>query len=183
MKTIAQDKQKNKKQMVSLLLLSLSIAIGFFFTIDQGYTYMERKDTLEVTKKEVIEKKAVLTNLEGIVLNIQTNTEFQDDIERYGGQFREDTILNSLFVPITGISIASIALSEGERTPNGLSLATISLSFKAQDTNTLNAFLNYLTNSKINKKSYIIQSLNFPLDTTKNEPVSGNIELGMYYFK
>lgn len=57
MQTTLQDKEKNRKQMISLVLLASSIVIGFFFTIDQGYSYIEKKDTLETTKKEVSEKK------------------------------------------------------------------------------------------------------------------------------
>lgn len=115
--------------------------------------------------------------------NIASDQELQMDIGRYGGEFREDTIFNSLFSPINGINIASISLSKGEKTPNGLSLATITLSLKTEDINSLSNFLNYLTNSKINKKSYIINSLNFPFDTVKNDPVSVSLNLGMYYFE
>jgi len=115
--------------------------------------------------------------------NIENNVELQNDIERYAGDFREDTILDNLFAPMTGINIANIAMSKGEKSPNGLSLANISLSFKAQDVSTLNNFLSYLTNDKTGKKSYIIKNLNFPLDTTKAGPVSANIELAMYYFE
>lgn len=115
--------------------------------------------------------------------NIANNEELQNDIERYAGDFREDAVLDSIFAPMNGINIANITMSKGEKSPNGLSIATISLSFKAQDTNALNNFLDYMTNSKKNKKSYIIKNLNFPLDTTKNAPVSANIELGMYYFE
>lgn len=57
MQTTLQDKEKNKKQIISLVLLILSIIIGFFFTIDQGYSYIEKKDTFETSKKEVSEKK------------------------------------------------------------------------------------------------------------------------------
>lgn len=113
--------------------------------------------------------------------DIENNVGLQDDIGRYGSEFREDAILDSLFTPINGVNIANISISKGEKTPNGLSLATIALSFKVQDITTLNRFLDYLTNSKTNKRSYIIRNLNFPLDTTKNEPVSASMELGMYY--
>lgn len=57
MQTNHQDTEKNKKQIISLILVSLSIIIGFFFTIDQGYSYIEKKDTLDTTKKEATEKK------------------------------------------------------------------------------------------------------------------------------
>jgi len=115
--------------------------------------------------------------------NIEKDTTLQNEISRYGGDFREDAILDSIFSPNnTGISIANISLSKGEKTANGLSLANISLSFKAQDIYTLNTFLNYLTSGK-NSKSYVIKNLSFPLDTTKNEAVSASIELGMYYFE
>ena len=40
MQTTLQEKAKNKKQMIALTLLSLSIIIGFFFTMDQGYIYI-----------------------------------------------------------------------------------------------------------------------------------------------
>jgi hypothetical protein len=109
--------------------------------------------------------------------NIITNAALQNDIGRYGYEFRENEIIDSLFASMNGISIASIAMSKGEKSPNGLSIATISLSLKAQDINSLYNFLNYLTSSKINKKSYIINSLDFPLDTTKNEPISVSLSL------
>lgn len=57
MQTTLQNTEKNRKQMVSLVLLALSIVIGFFFTMDQGYGYIEKKDALEATKKEAAEKK------------------------------------------------------------------------------------------------------------------------------
>jgi hypothetical protein len=116
--------------------------------------------------------------------NIEKDSTLQTEISRYGGEFREDTILDSIFSPANaGISIANISMSKGEKTANGLSLANISLSFKAQDTYTLSTFLNYLTEGKNNSKSYIIKNFSFPLDTTKNEAVSASIELSMYYFE
>lgn len=57
MQTTLQDKEKNRNQIVSLILLCLSIIIGFFFTMDQGYGYIEKKDALETVKKEASEKK------------------------------------------------------------------------------------------------------------------------------
>ena len=57
MQTTQQDKEKNQKQVISLILLIASILLGFFITIDQGYTYIEQKDTLEMTTKEILEKK------------------------------------------------------------------------------------------------------------------------------
>lgn len=114
---------------------------------------------------------------------VESNVDLQNDIERYGADFREDAIYNSIFAPINGISIANITLSKGDKSPNGLSVANIALSVKAQDVMSLSNFLDYLTNGKNNKKSYIIKSLNFPLDTTKNDPLSVSLELGMYYFE
>ncbi len=115
---------------------------------------------------------------------IDDNVSLQAEISRYGGEFREDAILDSIFSPENkGISIANISMSKGEKTANGLSLANISLSFKAQDYYSLNNFLNYLTEGKNNSKSYVIKNFSFPLDTTKNEAVSASIELGMYYFE
>ncbi len=183
MQTTPQEKEKNKKQIISLVLISLSILIGFFFTMDQGYSYIEKKDTLETTKKEANEKKAELTKLEALINTIKTNTGLLDDIERFGSTFREDIIIDSLFAHINGISIASFSVSRGEKSPNGLSLATVSLSLKAEDISALSNYLNYLTNSKANKRSYVIKNISFPLDTTKNEAVSVNLSLGMYYFE
>lgn len=57
MQTTLQNTEKNRRQIISLILLILSIVIGFFFTMDQGYGYIEKKDTLEATKKEASEKK------------------------------------------------------------------------------------------------------------------------------
>lgn len=183
MRTISENKKRSRDQIISIVLLIGSIVIGFFFTMDQGYGYIEKKDTLEATKKEASEKKQSLQKLQATVQNIETSVELQSDIERYAGDFREDVIFDSIFTPAKGISIATVSLSKGEKMPNGLSLATISVSLKAQDTNVLGEFLNYLTKSEINKKSYIINSLTFPLDTTKNEAVSVNMELAMYYFE
>lgn len=183
MQTNLQTKEKNRNQIISIILLCLSIIIGFFFTMDQWYGYIEKRDALETIKKEAGEKKGTLEKLQNTAKTIENNKELQNDIERYAGDFREDAILDSIFAPINGISIANIAISKGDKTPNGLSLAAISLSLKAQDTNTLNNYLAYLTNSKTNKKSYIIKELSFPLDTTKNDPVAASVELAMYYFE
>lgn len=183
MQTTIQDKENNKKQMISLVLLCLSIVIGFFFTMDQGYSYIEKKDTLASTAKEVADKKGALEQLQNLKKQIESDTSLQGDIERYGADFREDAIYNSVFAPINGVNIASVTLSKGEKSPNGLSIASISLALKAQDIGSLNNYLEYLTNGKNNKKSYIIKSLSFPFDTTKNDPVSATLELGMYYFE
>lgn len=183
MQTTLQNTEKNRKQIVSLVFLSLSILIGFFFTMDQGYGYIEKKDMLETTKKEASEQKQVLEKLQNMAKNIASSAELQGDIERYAGDFREDAIIDSLFAPINGISIANISISKGEKSPNGLYLATISLSLKTQNINALNNFLTYLTSSKTNKKSYIVKNLNFPLDTTRNDAASVSLELGMYYFE
>ena len=59
MQTTLQNKENNRKQVLSLVFLICSIVIGFFFTLDQGYSYIEKKDTLDATKKEIIEKKAL----------------------------------------------------------------------------------------------------------------------------
>ncbi|EKD29751.1 MAG: hypothetical protein ACD_78C00290G0001 [uncultured bacterium (gcode 4)] len=72
-------------------------------------------------------------------------------------------------------------MNKGEKLPNGLSEANISLSFQSQDITTLNNFLEYLTAGKTNKKSYVIKNMSFPLDTTKNEPIASTVELGMFY--
>ncbi len=57
MQSHLQSKIQNKTQIISLVLVSISILVGFFFTIDQGYSYMANKDAFESSKKEVIEKK------------------------------------------------------------------------------------------------------------------------------
>ncbi|NCP77001.1 hypothetical protein GW819_02885 [Candidatus Gracilibacteria bacterium] len=183
MQTTLQNKEDNRKQVISLVFLICSIVIGFFFTLDQGYGYIEKKDTLDATKKEVIEKKTMLEVLQNTTKNIENSVELQNDIARYGSEFREDAIIDSIFTPINGVNIANISMSKGEKTPNGLSLANISLLLKAQDRATLGNYLNYLTSSETNKKSYIIKSLNFPLDTTRDTPISVNLELSMYYFE
>lgn len=184
MQTNLQNIDDNRKQIIAIAFLCLSILIGFFFTINQAYSYIENKDTLEAVKKDAAEQKSTLDKLNIIKENIDNDIALQNDISRYGGDFREDSILDSIFSPInTGINITSISMSKGEKTTNGLSLATISLSFKAQDIYTLNKFLDYLTTEKNNSKSYVIKHLNFPFDTTKNEAVSVGIELGMYYFE
>lgn len=183
MQTTAQEKEKNKKQVISLVFIILSIGIGFFFTMNQGYSYIEKKDTLETTHKEATEKKQALEKLQTMVKDTEGNTGLRTDIERYGSEFREDTIIDSIFAPINGVNIANISMSKGEKAPNGLSVANITLSLKAEDIGSLNNYLDYLTNSKTNKKSYIIKNLSFPLDTTRNEPISVSLVIGMYYFE
>lgn len=69
------------------------------------------------------------------------------------------------------------------KAPNGLSVSDISLSLKAENILALNNYLDYLTNSKTNKKSFVIKNLSFPFDTTKNEAVSANLTISMYYFE
>ncbi len=57
MQTNLQNVDDNKKQIIAIVLLCLSILIGFFFTINQGYSYIEHKDTLNVAQKDAIEQK------------------------------------------------------------------------------------------------------------------------------
>ncbi len=125
----------------------------------------------------------MLEYLQNMVKNIEKDTTLMSDIERYAGDFREDVIFDNLFASINGINIATVSLSPTGKTPNGLSLANISLSIRAQDIASLTNYLNYLTQSKVGKKSYIIRSLSFPLDTTKDDPIAVNLEISMYYFE
>jgi len=57
MQTNLQNMDDNKKQIIAIILLCLSIIIGFFFTIDQGYSYIEHKDSLELAQKDTIAQK------------------------------------------------------------------------------------------------------------------------------
>ncbi|MDP2104020.1 MAG: hypothetical protein Q8K26_03805 [Candidatus Gracilibacteria bacterium] len=172
---------KTSGNISSLLILVLSIALAFFFTRVQYYQYMENKDTLASTTQEMQNKKNDLEALQLIAKNIEADKTIGDNIERFAGAFREDVVLDSLFIPTTGVSISNVTMNKGEKLPNGLSEASISLSFQSQDITTLNNFLEYLTAGKTNKKSYVIKNMSFPLDTTKNEPIASTVELGMFY--
>lgn len=183
MYTTMQDAKKNKKTISSLLVVCLSIAIAFFFTKDQYYQYLGNQDMLETTKKEVTEKKSMLEALEKVSKSIDTDAVLKGDMEKYASDFREDTILESIFTPMRGVGISNLSMARGEKLPNGLSMANISLSFRTQDIATLSKFFEYLTTGKANKKSYIIKSFSFPFDTTKNDPISSTVELGMYYME
>lgn len=183
MQTNVTKKADEQKQMIALVLLGLAILIGFFLTKEQYYSYIEKSDSLSTVTKAAEEKKASHVKLQNLVKEITENASLQSDIERYAGDFREDQIIDSLFTRINGVSIASISMSPGEKAPNGLSLANISLAFRADDLTSLTNFLEYLTTSKANKKSYIVKNISFPLDQSKNEPISSSVELGMYYFK
>ncbi len=80
--------------------------------MDQGYSYIEKKDTLASTGKEASDKKATLEQLQDLKKKIESNVDLQNDIERYGADFREDAIYNSIFAPINGISIVNASLSK-----------------------------------------------------------------------
>ena len=183
MQTTIEKKANEQKQIIAIVLFVLAIAFGFFFTKEQYYSYLEKADTLETISKNAGEKKESLDRLVSLGKEIAENASLQSDIERYAGVFREDTILDSLFAPMDGVNISSVSIAHGEKMPNGLSLANLNLTFQAQDLTTLKGFLNYLTASKTNKKSYMIKSLSFPFDLSKNEPITSNVTLGMYYFE
>lgn len=57
MQATLQNKEKNRNKIISIALLCLSIVIGFFFTMDQGYGYIEKKDALDTVKKEASDRK------------------------------------------------------------------------------------------------------------------------------
>lgn len=172
--------EASKKHTSKVLILTLALAIGFFFTRDQYYTYLDNSTTLEQAKKENTDKKTVLDTLNSLKSRIASDETLKRTIDQFGQSFREDLILDSLFTHMNGVSVASANISKGEKLPNGISIGTVSLSFRVDSITTLNSFLEYLTSDKSNKR-YMIKSLSFPLDTTKFEPFSVSAELGTYY--
>lgn len=175
-------REKTRNQTTTFIILFLSLVIGFFFLQDQYSRYMSNQDILSNVRAENVKKEKILSSLNDLKKRISNDPVLKDSLERFAGTFREDAIIDSIFAPKQNISVSEISIGRGDRLPSGLSMADISVSFRSGDTRSLLGFLDYLTNQPENKRSYIIKSLNYPLDTTSDGPQNVSLDLGMYYF-
>lgn len=188
MNALTETTQARRTQGMTFIILAITLLTGLFYTWDAYTAYIENQDTLTKTRIENVDKKKVLDNLmalggeDGNGGRIQSDAALKDSLERYAGTFREDAIIDSIFAKGANVSISSITIGKGGKLPNGLSMADISLSLRAPNIATLNNYLDYLTEKKENKKSYVIKNLSFPFDSTKDESVNVSLSLGMYYF-
>lgn len=175
-------REKTRSQTGTFVVLLLAVVIGFFFTQDQYYSYIANQDTVSQAHAENTKKEKTLSDLNVLEKKVSSDTALRDSLDRYAGTFREDTVIDSLFAPQSDISISEVSIGRGDKLPNGLSMADISVSLRAGNTLSLLNFLDYLTNKTDNKRSYVIKSLSFPLDTSADGPQDVSLSLGMYYF-
>lgn len=142
--------------------------------------YLERSGELTQVQTEQKNKEETLAALQKS-REATKQPDVQADIERYAGVFKENTIIDSLFVDTDSITIGNVGFNPGQVLPNGLSYANISVAFDARDIPSLNAYLEYLTSPK-GKKRYVVENINFPIENQASSvPVS--LALGMYYLR
>jgi hypothetical protein len=172
-------KANDKKAIIIALILG-TLIIAAFFTQGAVSDYMEKNDAIAMTQEKLNVVNQDLAKLKEVEMNLK-NPEISGNLKRYASEFREDDILENIFGNTSGVNIQNVTIDKGQKTPNGLSLANISLALSVSSKEQLVAFLDYLT-SPTNTKRYIIKSMNYPYDPM-NPAGSVTLELGMYYYE
>lgn len=85
-------------EFVPAVLLAVAILLAVFSAYPDYYALTAKKDELVQANKEKSEKSAELAKLNSFKTQSATPA-FAADIARYAAPFREDTVLESLFIP------------------------------------------------------------------------------------
>lgn len=176
---------KRNAYALPFILIGISFFVAIAFTKDTYQSYLTKQDDLVAINQQAVEKKRQLDALNAIKDEALTQSGIRQDIERYASPYREDQIIDSIFLNTPGITINAITMTKGEKLPSGLSQATVTLNFRASDIATLSTYLDTLTAST-GKKRYIIRSLSFPLDTSsleQTDPLGVSLELATYFLE
>ncbi|MDD2487597.1 MAG: hypothetical protein PHS92_04485 [Candidatus Gracilibacteria bacterium] len=174
-------KNPEQKSIYASVLIVLSLIVLFFVTKDSYYANMEKNTNLEALTNQSQELKDELNALNKIKSDLSSSPQMQKIMNQYGGEFREDNIINNIFMANRGINISDISMDKGEKLPNGLTLANVSINLQAQKIEDLNNYYNYLTSENSNLR-FVIKNTNFPFNMKNTGTLPVSISLGMYYF-
>ena len=163
-----------------MILLLVSILLLFWVVQPEYADYADKSTVADGVKSDLEKKTSELDALNTIKTRLDDPT-VRAQVDRYAGEFREDTVLASVFGARTlGVNLASVSMSPGQRLTNGLSLANISVSFTTRDLPTLTQYLSYLTAPDSDRR-YVIKTLAFPYGKDHKSDISVSATLGMYY--
>lgn len=161
------------------VMLAVAIVVSALFAYPDFYTVTAKKDEYVQASNERETKSKELAEL-NVLKSKASEPIFAEELERYAGPYREDSIITSLFSGLNnGVLPLSIALDRGNKLPNGLSQGSVELGLRVGNQAVLLRYVNYLTSEKA-KKRYVIKSMSFPFDSTspKIEPFNVSISLG-----
>lgn len=176
-------KKSAVSEFVPAVLLAVAILLAIFSAYPDYYALTAKKDEYVQATKEKSEKSAELAKLNSFKTQSATPA-FAADIARYAAPFREDTVLESLFIPgSNGVLPLSIGIEKGSRMPNGLSQGSVDLTLRAGNQAALMKYFEYLTGTT-GKKRYVIKSTNFAFDSTspKNGTFQVSVSLGFSHY-
>lgn len=171
----------DKKNIYTVIIVLLSLLILLFVTKDFYDSNLEKNASLETLNKQSEDLKTELDSLNKIKIELSSSVKMQKIMNQYGWDFREDQIINNIFNNNKWINIASISMDKGEKLPNWLTLANVSLSVQSSSMADLNNYYSYLT-SEDSKMRFIIKNTNFPYDIKNNSSIPVSLSLWMYYF-
>jgi hypothetical protein len=172
---------KGTESFLPSTLLIAAILIAAFFTYDQYYLLTAKREELRQAENEKTSLGQTLSDL-GKLKTQASVPAFAEEISRYASPFREDAVLASLFEKNSGILILSVGMKKGEKLPNGLSMADITVSLRTTSQQALLKYLDALTGIT-GKKRYVVKQIAFPFDSASasNGPIQVNLSLGLYH--
>lgn len=172
----------DKTKIYSIMIIIITIILTFYVLSDLYSWY-----NLQKLEKENIENKIASLNTELNVLN-EKNEKVKNDketlqlIKQFAWEYREDIILDQIYIKFDWVSIWDINMDKWQKLPNWLSMASVSFNIGAKDIETLNWYLDYLTWKKSNIR-FVIKSIAVPLNTEKTDSMTkASLNLWMYYF-
>lgn len=177
------EKKTKTSEFLPAILLAVSILLAVFSAYPDYYALTAKKDERAQVMKERDEKSAELAKLDSFKTQSATPA-FAADIARYAAPFREDELIDSLFVPgASGVLPLSIGIEKGSKMPNGLMQGTLDVTLRAGNQAALMKYYEYLTGTT-GKKRFVIKSTNFAFDSTspKNGTFQVAVTLGFSHY-
>lgn len=176
-------KKAETSSIIASILIMATIMIIFFFTSSEYSIYVEKTEESKSLQTRLDWLKKELASLNEKKSKVKNDAWTQKSISQLAGIYREDQILNQIYVPTDWISVHDINMDKWQKLPNWLSLANISISVDAKWIDDLNKYIDYLTSNSW-KVRFVIKSFSVPINTENlDSAIAANLNLGMYYYE
>ena len=155
-----------------------------FVLKDEYGNYINVQSSLASIQESAKQAQANLSKLNSVKQALTSSGTAYAEVQRYAGEYREDAVIDGVFPSNNpAVNVGSVTINPGDRTPNGLSKATVAVSVTAND---LDSFVSYLNthNGENAPRRFLVEGLSLPLDTANpTGALTASLQLGMYYFK
>jgi len=185
-----------KNRIYAPIIIGFSLLIIIFWIYPLYTSYTDTSVEIASLSKSVSDKTGQINTIKNMQERFagSGSDDLKVKVQKYKNAYSTSDIIStvmlnkftesSTFTPAM-INIWSINVNPGRVLPNGLSLATVSLSITAGDPKQIIDYLTYLVNESA--YAFTIDAISLPLDTaTDTASTTGitlSINLGVYYYK